>query len=79
MTAHYCLTRALTVADASLVVPLDFLRLPLIALVGYSFYQESLDWFVLLGATIIFSGNFISVRKEYHLHKLTHKVGHQGE
>jgi len=79
MTAHYCLTRALAVADASLVVPLDFLRLPLIALVGYSFYQESLDWYVLLGATMIFSGNFISVRKEYHMHRTIHKVGHQGE
>ena len=28
---HYCLTRAMALADASVVVPLDFLRLPLIA------------------------------------------------
>jgi len=33
-TAHYCLTNALRVADAIVVIPLDFLRIPLIAFVG---------------------------------------------
>ncbi|MCH8552890.1 MAG: DMT family transporter, partial [Natronospirillum sp.] len=38
LTAHYCMVRALSLADATLVVPMDFLRLPLIALVGYALY-----------------------------------------
>jgi len=38
------------------VVPLDFLRIPLIAVVGWAFYDEKLDIFVLLGAMIITSG-----------------------
>jgi len=46
ISAHYCLSRALTIADASIMIPVDFLRLPLIVLVGYLFYQEPLDWFV---------------------------------
>ena len=29
LSAHYCLARALHIADATLVVPLDFMRLPL--------------------------------------------------
>ena len=66
ITAHYCLSRALTIADASIIIPLDFLRLPLIILVGYLFYQEALDWYVLLGASIIFTGNSLNLRKEYH-------------
>jgi uncharacterized membrane protein len=41
--AHYCLTNALRVADAIVVIPLDFLRIPLIAFVGWMFYGETLD------------------------------------
>ncbi len=71
LTAHYCLNRALAVADASVIIPLDFLRLPLIIVVGYLFYQEAIDWFVLLGACIIFAGNTLSLRKEYQSEKST--------
>jgi drug/metabolite transporter (DMT)-like permease len=39
--------------------------LPLIVLLGFLLYQEPLDWFVLLGAGIIFTGNMINLRKEY--------------
>ena len=37
LTSHYCLTNAFRSGDASVVVPLDFLRIPLIALVGWMF------------------------------------------
>jgi len=69
VTAHYCLSRALKIADASIIIPLDFLRLPLIVLIGYLFYQEILDWYVLFGASIIFMGNTLNLRKEYHSHR----------
>lgn len=64
LLAHYCMARALTLADATLVVPMDFLRLPLIALVGFLFYNEAIDVFVLVGALIMLTGNYINIRAE---------------
>ena len=65
LTAHYCMTRALHLADATIVIPMDFLRLPLIALVGFAFYSEGFEIYVLLGAVIMFAGNYVSIRREY--------------
>lgn len=56
LSAHYCLSNAFRAGDAIIVVPLDFLRIPLIAFVGWAFYGEALDGFVFLGAAIIISG-----------------------
>jgi drug/metabolite transporter (DMT)-like permease len=56
LSAHFCLTNAFRFGDATVVVPLDFLRLPLIALVGWSVYAEHLDLFVFVGAAIIITG-----------------------
>ena len=53
LTSHYCLTNAFRSGDATVVVPLDFLRIPLIALVGWMFYGEALDAFVFAGAGLI--------------------------
>ncbi len=64
LTAHYCMTRALHLADATVVIPMDFLRLPLIALVGFAFYSEGFEIYVLLGAVIMFTGNYVSIRRE---------------
>src|SRR5205085_1111328 len=54
--AHYCLSNAFRAGEASLVVPLDFLRIPLIALVGWWFYAEPLDITVFAGAGLIVIG-----------------------
>jgi len=64
LTAHLCLTRAVRVADAALVVPIDFLRLPLIAVVGAIFYGEKIEFTIMLGAAIIFAGTWYSIRRE---------------
>jgi drug/metabolite transporter (DMT)-like permease len=56
LTSHYCLTQAFRFGDATVVVPLDFLRIPLIALVGWLFYSEALDVFVFAGAGLIICG-----------------------
>jgi drug/metabolite transporter (DMT)-like permease len=56
LTSHYCLTNAFRSGDATMVVPLDFLRIPLIALVGWMFYGEALDLFVFVGAALIIGG-----------------------
>jgi drug/metabolite transporter (DMT)-like permease len=62
LTAHYCMARAFQLADATVVVPLDFLRLPLIGVVGYLFYDEHIDLVVFAGALLMLAGNYISVR-----------------
>ena len=56
LTAHLCLTNAFRHGDATVVYPLDFFRLPLIALIGWSFYGEPLDPMVFAGAALIISG-----------------------
>jgi drug/metabolite transporter (DMT)-like permease len=62
--AHYCMTRAFRLADATVVVPIDFLRLPLIAVVGALAYGEPLDPWVFVGAAIIFAGTYYSLSRE---------------
>lgn len=64
LSAHFCLTRALSFADATIVVPMDFLRVPLIAFVGFLTYGEYIDVWVLVGTTVIFLGSYNSVRRE---------------
>ena len=64
VTSHYCLSNAFRAGDATLVVPLDFMRIPLIAVIGWAFYGESLDIFVLIGALIIISGVIWNLRAE---------------
>jgi drug/metabolite transporter (DMT)-like permease len=64
LTSHYCLSNAFRSGDATLVVPLDFMRIPLIAVVGWALYGERLDIFVLLGALIIISGVLWNLRSE---------------
>jgi drug/metabolite transporter (DMT)-like permease len=64
LTSHYCLSNAFRSGDATLVVPLDFMRIPLIAVVGWAFYGERLDIFVLIGALIIIAGVLWNLRSE---------------
>jgi drug/metabolite transporter (DMT)-like permease len=64
LTSHFCLSNAFRSGDATLVVPLDFMRIPLIAVVGWAFYGERLDIFVLFGALIIIAGVLWNLRSE---------------
>lgn len=64
LSAHYCMARALSLADANVVVPMDFARLPLAVFVGWLAYAEKVDIWVLVGAVIIFAGNYLNVRVE---------------
>lgn len=63
LTAHYCLTSALAVAPAATVAPMEFARLPFIALVAVVLYDEVLDPLVFLGAAVIFWANWLNLRK----------------
>lgn len=62
--AHLCLTQALRVAPATVVIPMDFARLPVIAIVGMTLYGEPLDSFVFVGAAIILAANYANVWAE---------------
>lgn len=64
LSAHYCHTRALRLADATAMAPMDYLRLPLIAVAGLMFYGEAPDWFVFAGAAVMIAGNFVNVLSE---------------
>lgn len=61
VSAHLCLTSALSLAPASFVMPIDFIRLPLIAAVGAWAYSEAIDPWVIAGGAIIFAGNWINL------------------
>jgi drug/metabolite transporter (DMT)-like permease len=62
VTAHLCLTSALSLAPASSVVPVDFARLPLIAVIGAVFYAEPVEITLFFGAGLIFLGIWINLR-----------------
>jgi drug/metabolite transporter (DMT)-like permease len=56
LSTHFCLTNAFRHGDASVVIPLDFLRVPFIALIGALFYAEPLDGLVFAGGGLILAG-----------------------
>jgi drug/metabolite transporter (DMT)-like permease len=62
--SHYFLTNAFRAADASVVVPLDFMRIPLIAVIGWWLYNESIDVYVFVGAGLIITGILWNLRNE---------------
>jgi len=61
LLAHFCLTNALSLAPATLIVPVDFARLPVIAMIGMIIYGEALDLYVFIGAALIFAGNYLNI------------------
>jgi drug/metabolite transporter (DMT)-like permease len=60
--SHYCMARAMLHADATVVVPMDFLRVPLTATAGWLIYSERLDMFTVLGAMLILTGNLLNLK-----------------
>jgi drug/metabolite transporter (DMT)-like permease len=63
LSAHYCMVKAMLYAEASTVVTLDFLRLPLIALVGVLLYSEQFEFSLLIGGLLMLIGNIISLKQ----------------
>lgn len=60
--AHLCLTKALSLAPAAVVMPIDFARLPVIALVGWAAYGEAIGAALAAGAGLILLANWINLR-----------------
>src|SRR6202035_5504929 len=60
--SHYCMARAMLHADATVVLPMDFLRVPLTATLGWLIYAERLDMLTVLGAALILTGNLLNLK-----------------
>ncbi len=61
MTAHYCMTQAFHHAEATVLMPLDFLRLPAAMAIGFFAYGEPLSVVVAVGAAVILAGNALNL------------------
>ncbi len=64
LMAHFCITKALALAPAIVVIPLDFMRLPLISVIGFLAYGEAFEWPILLGAFVIFTAILVNLQAE---------------
>ncbi len=69
--SHYCMARAMLRADATVVIPMDFLRVPLSAAAGWLIYSERLDLLTVLSAALILTGNLFE--PETHSIRLRHR------
>ncbi|MET0166957.1 MAG: DMT family transporter [Vicinamibacterales bacterium] len=61
--SHFCMAHALRHADATTVVPLDFLRVPLTALAAWLVFGERFDIFTVTGAAVILGGNLLNLKR----------------
>ena len=64
LTAHFCITNALAIAPAIVVIPLDFMRLPLISVIGFLAYGEAFELPILVGAGVIFMAILLNLKAE---------------
>lgn len=64
MSSHFFMARALSYAEATVVMPMDFLRLPISAVIGYLLYSETIDVYTAVGALLILCGNLFNLRRK---------------
>jgi drug/metabolite transporter (DMT)-like permease len=62
--AHQLWTRALKRADASVVSPIGFVQLPIIAVLGWLVFGEVVGIATAIGSTLIFAATFYIARRE---------------
>jgi len=64
LTTHFCISKALVLIDTSVCFPIDFLRLPFIAVIAYLMWDETFSPWVGVGALVIFASTYFSIRRE---------------
>jgi drug/metabolite transporter (DMT)-like permease len=61
---HFCMSRALASADATVVAPLDYLRLPIVALVAFIVFGEVPGVWVWVGGAVIAGSSIYIAQRE---------------
>ncbi len=72
---HQCWTRALVICEASYVLPFEFARLPMSALIAFLVFTEVPDGWTLMGGAIIVGATFYIARREAQLVRLGGETG----
>lgn len=62
--SQLCVSRAMSMADASILAPMDFLKLPLVVALAWLIFSEPSDWWTLVGGTVIFAATIAIVTLE---------------
>ncbi len=62
MTAHYCMARAFKLMELISIVPIEYIRLPMIAVAGLLLYSEPIDLTTIIGSVAILTGNYLNIR-----------------
>lgn len=62
MTAHFCINRAVKLAEATAVSILGFLRLPAMIVVGFIAYGETPEIWLVIGSVLIVFGLYLNIR-----------------
>ncbi len=66
ISAHFSLAKAFKETNIGEVITLDYLRLPILSLMGIMIYKEDFDLLLLSGALLIIIGNYINLKKVHH-------------
>ena len=61
--AQYCMVKAFSLADASAVLPFDFLRLLVATFVGSFFFDDLVDTWIVVGASLILTSSLYIAKK----------------
>ena len=72
---HLCVTQALVRAEASAVMPFDYVRFIWFALMGWLLFDETVDIWILGGAAIIASSAIYILRREAQLAETRKETG----
>lgn len=64
LSAQYFMARAFALAETLIVMPVDFLRLPLITAIGATAYGEGVSPWILGGGALIIAGNVANLLAE---------------
>jgi len=65
LLAHYSLSSALKYSDASVILPIDYIRLPLIVFIGWYYYDEIISTNVVIGSILIIFGVVFFLNKDF--------------
>lgn len=64
LSAHFCMTKAMQYADVTVVLVMDFFRLPVIAIIGLLLYSEDFKLSLILGAGLMLIGNMLNIKSQ---------------